>query len=121
VATVSELLSANLHGVFGTRDAASRRETAERIYAADVVFTDPEESVQGREALLAKAESLQAGAPAEFVLAEDGDRYASETTGALAWAFGPEGAPVARGIDVLKVQGGVIVSIETFFAVTDPA
>jgi ketosteroid isomerase-like protein len=113
--TVSELLSANLHGVFGNRDAEARRERIETIYTEDVVFTDPEGTVRGRASIEQKAAELLAGAPDDFVFAEDGERYVGADIGALAWAFGPAGAPVARGIDVLTVANGQITSVRTFF------
>lgn len=113
--SVSELLSANLHEVFGNRDADGRRRAIESIYAADVEFTDPEGTVNGRSALEEKAATLLAGVPDDFVFAEDGERYVGADIGALAWAFGPRGAPVARGIDVLTVANGYITSVRTFF------
>ena len=113
--SVSELLSANLHEVFGNRDADTRRRTIEAVYAPDVVFTDPEGTVHGRSAVEEKAATLLAGVPEDFEFAEDGERYADSDIGALAWAFGPRGAPVARGIDVVTVADGYITSVRTFF------
>lgn len=117
MATVAELLHANLHDVFAQRDPVARRTAIDRVYAADVVFTDPEGSATGRDALAAKAEELIAGLPPEFVFAEDGPRYATSDTGALAWALGPAGSPVVRGIDVVEVREGVIVALRTALAV----
>ena len=114
--TITELLTAQLHDVFGNRDAASRREAIERTYAEDVVFTDPEEQVRGWDALEAKVAALVDGAPAEFAFADVGPVYLGETSGALAWTFGPAGAPVARGVDVVEVRDGRIVSLLTLLA-----
>jgi hypothetical protein len=36
VATITDLLTANLREVFGNRDAASRRAAIERVYAENV-------------------------------------------------------------------------------------
>jgi hypothetical protein len=113
MATVDELLTANLHGVFGERDAARRRRAIDEAFSDDVRFTDPEGTVEGRDALDAKAAGLLAQAPDSFVFAEDGPRYIGADTGVLAWAFGPEGAPVARGVDVLTVRDGRIVDLRT--------
>lgn len=115
MASVAELLSANLHDVFGNRDADARRSRIQEIYAVDVVFTDPEGTVHGRPAVEEKVAELLAGAPDHFVFAEDGERYVGSDIGALAWAFGPSGAPVARGIDVLTVANGYITNVRTFF------
>ena len=92
--TIPELLQANLHRVFGERDAARRRAAIDDVYSEDVVFTDPEGSVTGRDALAAKAEALLAGAPDTFSFREDGPAYVGADSGALAWTLGPEGAPV---------------------------
>ncbi|GAA1929710.1 hypothetical protein GCM10009775_22210 [Microbacterium aoyamense] len=113
--TVSELLAANLHEVFGNRDVVTRRAAIDRIYSEDVVFTDPEGSVHGRAAVEEKAAALLDGVPGDFVFTEDSERYASADTGALAWAFGPTTAPVARGIDVITVDGATISRVHTLF------
>ncbi|WP_374008004.1 nuclear transport factor 2 family protein [Leifsonia sp. LS-T14] len=114
--TITELLTANLHDVFGNRDATARREAIERVYAEDVVFTDPDGAVTGWDALEAKAAGLVDDAPASFVFAEAGPAYLGSDTGALAWTFGPEGAPVAQGVDVIEVRAGRIVSLLTLIA-----
>jgi hypothetical protein len=116
VATITDLLTANLREVFGNRDAASRRAAIERVYAEDVIFTDPEERVTGWDALEAKAAGLIDDAPESFVFADAGPVYLGETTGALAWTFGPADAPVARGVDVIEVRDGRIVSLLTLLA-----
>ena len=116
MATVSELLTANLHDVFGNRDAASRRAAIERRYSPDVTFTDPEGTAVGWDALEQKAAELLETVPGAFQFVEEGRRYVSETHGALAWGFGPVGAPAVRGIDVVEVRDGVVVSLTTFFA-----
>jgi hypothetical protein len=113
MSTARQLLEANLHRVFGNRDAASRREAIELTYADDVAFTDPEGTVTGRDALEAKAAALLDGAPADFVFEEDGVDYSSPDSGALAWKFGPSGSPVARGIDVITIRGGRISTLRT--------
>lgn len=111
-----QLLRDNLHGVFGERDAERRRAVARNLYAEDVRFVDPEETVVGVEALLAKAGGLLEGAPG-FVFAEDGPVYGSGGRLALAWTFGPEGgAPAARGIDVLTVVEGRVTEVLTLLA-----
>lgn len=114
--TITELLSANLREVFGNRDATSRRAAIERTYTEDVVFADPQGEVTGWDALEAKAAGLIDGAPAAFAFADAGPVYLGQDTGALAWTFGPEGAPVARGIDVIEVRDGRIAALRTLLA-----
>lgn len=111
--TVSELLATNLHDVFGNRDAGSRRAAIEASFADDVLFADPEESVTGWDALEAKAAALLDGAPADFAFADDGLAYVSPDTGVQGWTFGPAGAPVARGVDIITVRDGRITELRT--------
>ena len=116
VATPSELLHVNLHEVFGERDPARRRAAVDATYTEDVEFTDPEETVVGRDALEAKADALLADAPG-FVFAEVGPAYVAGDLAALAWTFGPAGAdPVARGVDVLTLRDGRIAAVRTLLA-----
>lgn len=111
--TAKELLEANLHDVFGNRDAVSRRRAIDSTYAEGITFTDPEGTVIGRDALEAKAASIIDAAPADFVFASDGVDYFGADTAAVAWAFGPVGAPVARGIDVISISDGRISELRT--------
>jgi hypothetical protein len=116
MATTDELLAANLHGVFGERDEAKRRATAAEVYTDDVRFTDPEETVVGRDAVVAKAAALLAGAPG-LVFADEGPVYLAGDRAALAWTLGPEGAaPVARGVDVVTLRDGRISEVLTLLA-----
>ncbi|GAB6898077.1 nuclear transport factor 2 family protein [Kineosporia succinea] len=111
---VAALMRANLLGVFGQRDAAARLESAGRTYADDVVFTDPEGSVTGVDAVVAKAAELLGKVPATFVFAEAGPLYEGAGQAALAWTFGPEGGePAARGIDIATIAGGRITELRT--------
>ena len=113
---VSELLAANLHEVFGNRDPITRHQAIDRVYSDDVAFTDPDGTVRGRSAVEAKAAALLAGVPSDFVFVEDGERYVGTDIGALAWAFGPVGAPVVRGIDVITVVDGIITNVRTLLS-----
>lgn len=114
--TVDELLTANLHEVFGNRDPITRRAAVERTYAPDVVFADPEGASTGWDALEAKAAALLDEVPGAFQFVEEGRRYVSATHGALAWGFGPVGDPQVRGIDVIEVRDGRIVALTTVLA-----
>jgi ketosteroid isomerase-like protein len=114
--TVAELLDANLHGVFGNRDPLARRRAIDEVYAEDVVFADPDETVVGRDALERKAAGLLDGAPEEFVFADEGPAYIAGELGVQAWTFGPEGAPVARGVDLITVRDGRITELRTALA-----
>ena len=113
---IKELLYANLHEVFSERDPHERRAAIERTYADDVKFIDPEGEVVGRQALDDRAQKLLDDAPADFVLEEDGPRYAGTDTACLPWRFGPPGNPAVRGIDILTVRDGRVSVVRTLLA-----
>ena len=118
MATIEQLMQANLLEVFGERDSGRRRAAIARTYASDVRFADPEETVQGHEALNAKAQKILDDAPG-FVFAIDGPVRVVQDLGYLAWSFGPAGAaPVVRGADIALVADGLITSVHTLL-VTD--
>jgi len=55
MATIEDLMHANLFEVFGERDADTRMAAIRRTYADVVHFSDPDDAVTGHEALSAKA------------------------------------------------------------------
>jgi len=113
MATVEELMRANLLDVFNERDAPRRRAAIARTYAPDVRFSDPEEVVVGHEALDAKAGKILDGAPGS-VFTPGGPVRVSDDLGYLAWSFGPDGEPpLVRGIDIALVVDGLIGSVYT--------
>jgi hypothetical protein len=113
VTAVEELMRTNLLGVFNERDAGRRRAAIARTYAPDVVFSDPESTVTGTDALDAKAQGLLEGAPG-FEFAPDGPVRVAADLGHLAWGFGPPGQPpVIRGVDVALVADGRIARLWT--------
>lgn len=109
---LEQLMNANLLEVFGERDRDRRREAIARTYTEDVIFADPEGQVQGHTALDAKAEQILAGSPG-FVFRPDGDFSHAQDLGYLAWAFGPEGAPVVHGVDIGFVRDGLLAKVYT--------
>ncbi|PPF89549.1 nuclear transport factor 2 family protein [Subtercola sp. Z020] len=112
-ASTEDLMTANLLEVFGQRDPALRRAAIERTYTEDVVFLDPDEVVEGYDALDAKAGRLLAGAPG-FTFSPAGPIYANHDMGYLAWNLGPEGeAPVVRGFDTCFIRDGRIAKVYT--------
>ena len=111
-----ELLDANLHRVFGNRDADSRRAAVREVFAEDVVFIDPEATVTGWDELERKAAGLIDGLPASVAFTEVGPHYIGDGFGALAWRLGPAEAPLAQGVDVITVGDGRIVELRTALA-----
>lgn len=112
--TTAALLRANLHDVFGERDADRRRQAAHRTYSADVTFRDETGVVTGPDAVADRAGAILADAPAGFSFADDGPAYGDDRRAALPWRFGPpEAEPVARGLDLVTVAEGRITTLET--------
>ena len=112
MADAAELLHMNLH-VFSERDPEKRRAAIERTYVEDVRFIDPDGESVGREALNDRAQKILEGAPADFVLEEDGLAYVSTDTAVQPWRFGPLGNPVVRGIDILTVRNDSVSVVRT--------
>jgi len=111
--TVSNLMEANLLGVFNERDAHRRAATIERTYAPDVRWTDDEGIVVGRQALDAKAIALQSRMEG-LVFTTASPVYQTTGFGYLAWKLGPDGGdPVAAGFDVAVVRDDLISELYT--------
>jgi hypothetical protein len=110
-------MHANLYEVFGERDAEARRQTAERIYTDDVTFTDEEGTVQGRDAILERAQALLRRVPPDFAFTGDSPLYAGCDRAAQAWRFGAPGTePAARGIDIATLTGDRISHLLTLLS-----
>jgi hypothetical protein len=63
---IRELMLVNLFAVFNERDPERRWEAITRNYTEDVIWTDPEGTTHGREALRERAQELLDGMP-DFV------------------------------------------------------
>ncbi len=114
------LVQANLLEVFGERDPARRAAAIERIHAPQVVFTESEGSVTGRDAIAAKAQAILHGAPDDFVFAPEGAAYSAGDVAYVRWTFGRPGQPPAvTGTDVAVIVDGRIARLYTML--TDDA
>jgi hypothetical protein len=111
--TVSNLMEANLLGVFNERDAQRRALAIESTYAPDVRWTDDEGVSVGREALEARARALQSQTQG-LVFTKASPVYQTTGFGYLAWKLGPDGGdPVASGFDVAVVRNDLISELYT--------
>jgi hypothetical protein len=111
--TISNLMEANLLGVFNERDAQLRAVAIESTYAPDVRWTDDEGVSVGREALEAKAKPLQSQMQG-LVFTIASPVYQTRGLGYLAWKLGPAGGdPVASGFDVAVVRNDLISELYT--------
>jgi hypothetical protein len=117
--TPIQLMTASLLEVFGERDPVRRRAAMLRTFAADVTFHDPEGTVTGHEALEAKIEALQAGAPPDWAFQAAPPAAEVADLGRATWTFGPPDGPVAvRGMDIGIIAAG---QIATMYTIVEPA
>src|SRR6478609_5616761 len=111
--TISNLMEANLLGVFNEHDPQRRALAIESTYAPDVRWSDDEGITVGRDALDAKAAALQSRMEG-LVFTKAGPVYQTLGMGYLAWNLGPEGGdPVATGFDVAIVRDDLISDLYT--------
>ncbi|GAB3603478.1 hypothetical protein GCM10027586_06570 [Kineococcus gypseus] len=114
MASIEQLMTANLLDIFNERDADRRRAAITRTWAPEGRFNSPDGSVSvGHDALHAKVqEILDTGEGLEFTAA--GPTLVNQDLGYVAWNFGlPGEQPVLRGVDVAHVQDGRMVSLYT--------
>ena len=81
-ARIRELLLENLFSVFNVRDAERRMEAITRNYTEDVVWTDPDTTMRGRDAMNEQAQRLIDRMP-DFVFNAAGPVYVSGDAGLL--------------------------------------
>ncbi|GAB3605682.1 hypothetical protein GCM10027413_10910 [Conyzicola nivalis] len=113
MSTAESLMRANLLEVFAERDPQRRTTAIARTYTDDVVFTDPDDSAIGHDAIHRKAQEVLDGAP-DFVFRAGGPVYEAGDLAYLAWEFGPEGQPaVVSGVDVGFVEGERLAKVYT--------
>ena len=112
-ARIRELLLANLFAVFGERDRERRLQVIARNYTEDVIWTDPDGTTQGHEAMNEQAQKLLQRMP-DFVFSAAGPVHVSRDLGLLAFNLGvPEQPPAVSGIDVALVRDGQIAKLHT--------
>ena len=113
MATIEELMTAQLLEVFAEHDPERRRAAIARTYTPGVQFFDPDDSVTGHDALHAKVQQILDGAPG-LVFAPDGPVRVNHDLGYLAWTLAPEGQPpVVRGLDIALVEDGLLARVYT--------
>jgi hypothetical protein len=109
-ARIRELLLANLFAVFSERDRERRLQVIARNYTEDVIWTDPDGTIQGHEAMNEQAQKLLDRMP-DFVFSAAGPVHVSRDLGLLAFNLGvPEQPPAVSGIDVAMVRDGRIAA-----------
>jgi ketosteroid isomerase-like protein len=112
-ARIRELMLINLFAVFNERDAERRSKAIADNYTEDVIWTDPEGTTRGHEALNERAQNLLDGMP-DFVFTAGGQIHVSRELGHLAFNLGlPEQPPAVSGHDVALVRDERIAVLYT--------
>jgi hypothetical protein len=112
-ARIRELLLANLFAVFSERDPKRRLKVIARNYTEDVIWSDPDGTTQGHEALNEQAQRLLDRMP-DFVFSAAGSVHVSRDLGLLSFNLGvPKQPPAVSGVDVALVRGGRIAALYT--------
>jgi ketosteroid isomerase-like protein len=111
-ARIRELMLVNLFAVFNERDEERRLKAIADNYTQDVIWTDPDGTTHGHEAMNERAQSLLDGIP-DFVFTTAGQIHVSDL-GHLAFNLGvPEQPPAVSGYDVALVRDGRIAVLYT--------
>ena len=112
-ARIRELMLVNLFAVFNQRDAERRLKAIAGNYTDGVIWTDPEGTTHGHEALNDRAQKLLDGLPGSVFTAA-GPIHVSRDLGHLAFNLGaPEQPPAVSGYDVALVRDGRIAVLYT--------
>lgn len=113
--TPTELVHRFMDAINDT-DPIRRRTTIHAICTADIAYTDPDDHVEGPDALDTLFARLQARIPVGFRFAPTGAIDSHHQQARFAWAFGPvDGGPVATGSDVVTFSNGRIHRVYSFF------
>jgi hypothetical protein len=112
-ARIRELMLENLFVVFNERDPKRRLQAIARNYTRDVMWTEPDGTTAGHEAMNEQAQKLLDRMPG-FVFRAAGPVHVSRDLGLLAFDVGlPEQPPAVSGIDVALVRDGRIAVLHT--------
>ena len=112
-ARIRELLLGNLFEVFDERDPERRMKAIAANYTDDVLWTDPDQTTQGHQAMNERAQWLLDRSPG-FFYAAAGPVHVSGDLGLLAFNLGvPAQPPAVTGIDVAQVRDGQIARLYT--------
>ena len=112
-ARIRELLLLNLFAVFSERDPERRAKAIAANYTEDVIWSDPDVTTEGHEALNERAQEVIDRTP-DFVFTAPGPVHVLRDLGQLAFNLGvPEQPPAVSGYDVALVRDGRIAVLYT--------
>ena len=116
-ARIRELMLVNLFAVFNERDEERRLKAIADNYTDDVIWTDPEGTTHGHEAMNERAQNLLATASPISCSPPRGQIHVSRDLGHLAFNLGvPEQPPAISGYDVALVRDGRIAVLYTLLS-----
>jgi SnoaL-like domain len=112
-ALIRELMLANLFAVFNERDPKRRLKAITHNYTEDVMWSDPDRTAHGHEAMNEQAQKLLDRMP-DFVFSAAGPVHVSRELGLLSFNLGaPKQPPAVSGVDVALVRDGRIAVLHT--------
>src|SRR5712672_3290012 len=114
--SISNLLTRNLHDVFGENDPKRRRAAIGEIFTDDCVFYDPNKGVyRGRDEIDRIAGAIRATHP-DFRYQPIAEPEEVGNSGRLRWLSGrPAEAPAYAGTDFIITRDGRIAALYLFF------
>ena len=117
MATTAKLLEDSLLVIWNDRNADSRMEAMQKIYAPDIHFFEfnKSEPFVGYKAINEVITKLQTEWPIEFQFELNKPSQVNHTTQIISWNLGPKGAaPFATGMDVAITENDLIKSLYLF-------
>jgi hypothetical protein len=112
-ARIRELMLENLFAVFNEGDPSRRLKAIARNYTEDVIWTDPDGTTQGHEALNEQAQKLL-DRMSGVVFSAAGQVHVSRDLGLLTFNLGvPKEPPAVSGVDVALVRDRRIAVLHT--------
>jgi hypothetical protein len=114
--SISDLLTRNLHDIFGENDPVRRRVAVDEIFHPDAVFYDPNGGAyRGRDEINRIAGVIKASHP-EFRYQPLSPPEEIGDAGRIRWVSGlPGEKPEYAGTDFLVARDGKIAAIYLFF------
>jgi SnoaL-like domain len=113
--SIPDLLTRNLHGVFGENDPARRRVAIDEIFTENSVFYAPNGIYRGRDEINRVASAIRATHP-DFRYQPVSAPEELGNAGRIQWVSGrPGDAPVYAGTDFIIAQDGRIAALYLFF------
>ncbi|EEF60092.1 nuclear transport factor 2 family protein [Pedosphaera parvula] len=113
--SISNLLTRNLHDVFGENDPARRRKAIDEIFTEDCAFYEPKGIYRGRDEIDRIAGAIKATHP-DFQYQPIAEPEELVNAGRIRWVSGRPGeAPAYAGTDFIIVREGRIAAVYLFF------